>query len=126
MEKDECYNCKQILCESKFKRCDMCDFFSFCIECVPDTINFKVVELYVCHECVCNPDCRNINDYIDMTIEDLDITKSDFLKILKAEKKLKHGSAFNINKQIKRNKHYILKKKEMNEKLKIKLNNINL
>ena len=47
MEKDECYNCKLILCESKFKRCDMCDFFSFCIECVPDTINFKVVELYV-------------------------------------------------------------------------------
>ena len=35
---------------------------------------------------------------IDCTIEDLDITKSDFLKFLKAEKKLKYGSAFVINK----------------------------
>ena len=59
-----------------------------------------------------------------MTIEDLDITKSDFLKILKAEKKLNHGSAFNITTQIKRQEHYILKKRDMIEKLKIKLNNI--
>jgi len=110
MEKDECYNCKQMVCESKFKRCDICDYFSFCIDCVPDTIDFKVVELYVCHDCVCYPDSRSINDDIDTAIEDLDITKSDFLKILKAEKKLKHGSAFNINNQIKRHEHNIFKK----------------
>jgi len=110
MEKDECYNCKQMLCESKFKRCDICDYFSFCIDCVPDTIDFKVVELYVCHDCVCYQDSRSINDNIDMAIEDLDITKSDFLKILKAEKKLKYGSAFNITTQIKRHEHNILKK----------------
>ena len=113
-----------MLCESKFKQCDICAYFSFFIDCVPDHIDFKVVELYVCKECVCCPDSRDINDDIDMAIEDLDITKSDFLKIMKAEKKLKYGSAFKINNQIKRLEYNIFFKKNMIEKLREKLKSI--
>jgi len=77
---------------------------------------------------VCDPDDK-------YTSEDLDITKSDFLKILKAEKIIKYGFAYFVNKinaQIKRldkilkekDKIDELKRKEedMIEKLRLKLN----
>jgi len=75
----------------------------------------------VCEECVCNPDDSYISELIDIAIKDLDIAKSDFLKILKAAKTIKYNFAYfihKINTQIKRLDDEILKEEDKINELK--------
>jgi len=121
MDYEKCYGCRRIVHESKIKECVICKYIGYCIKCVPDIIDFKVVKLCVCEECVCNPDDIYISELIDIAIVDLGITKSDFLKILKAEKTIKYNYAYFINKtnfQIKRLDDKILKEEDKINELK--------
>jgi len=119
---DKCYNCNKMRHEFYIKQCDICKYNSYCINCVPDIrIDFKVIKIYACEECVCNPNEEYISNSIDALIKKLDITKSDFLKILKVEKITKYNSEYFINKthnQIKRIRNKILKEKEKMDELK--------
>ena len=124
MDYEKCYGCRRMVRESRMKPCGICKYNSYCIDCVPDIIDFKVIKLCVCEECVCNPDDSHISELIDSVIKDLDIVKSDFLKIMKVEKTIKYDFAYFINKlnaQINRLNNKILKKEDIINESKTKL-----
>ena len=124
MDYEECYNRGKVKHESKIKHCYFCKYIGYCVNCVPEMIDFNVVKFNVCEKCVCDPDDECIRDKINILLKDFDITKRYFLEILKAEKTIKYDFAYFINKlnvQINRLNNKILKEEDIINELKTKL-----